>query len=64
VSFTSTSHTGADTQGGMPLAIVRIHLSSPTATPVCAYPGQDGQPFDLVPSGEHCPDRHHDRVDR
>jgi hypothetical protein len=56
VSFTSTSHTGADIQGGMPLTIVRIHLSSPTAVPVCAYTGQDGKHFDLVPRGEHCPD--------
>ncbi|MGD0066479.1 MAG: hypothetical protein ABSB76_23920 [Streptosporangiaceae bacterium] len=56
VSFTSTSHIGTDIQGGMPLTVVRIHLSSPTAVPVCAYPGQDGQPFDLVPSGGHCPD--------
>jgi hypothetical protein len=40
----------------MPLAIVRIHLSSSTAVPLCAYPGQDGNLFDLVPTGGHCPD--------
>jgi hypothetical protein len=56
VDFTSTSHTGADTPDGMPLTIVRIHLSSPTAVPLCAYPGPDGQLFDLVPSGGLCPD--------
>lgn len=56
VSFTGTSHIGADMQGGMKLTIVRIHLSSSTAVPVCAYPSQDGQLFGLVPPGKHCPD--------
>lgn len=55
VNFTGTAHTGVDAAGGMPLAIVRIQLSSPTAVPVCAYPGRDGQRFGLVPSGKHCP---------
>jgi hypothetical protein len=56
VDFTGTSHIGADMPGGMPLTIVRIHLSSPTAVPVCAYPGQDGHLFDLLPSTGNCPD--------
>jgi ABC-type branched-subunit amino acid transport system substrate-binding protein len=54
--FTGTSHLGADVPGGMPLTIVRIHLSSPAAVPVCAYPGQAGHLFDLLPSTGKCPD--------
>jgi hypothetical protein len=50
------SHMGVDKRGGMPLTIVRIHLPSPTAIPFCAYPGQDGRRFDLLPSTGQCPD--------
>lgn len=56
VDFTGSSHIGADMPSGMPLTIVRIHLSSPTAVPVCAYPGQDGHLFDLLPRTGKCPD--------
>jgi ABC-type branched-subunit amino acid transport system substrate-binding protein len=54
--FTGTAHLGASMPGGMPLTIVRIHLSSPAAIPVCAYPGPDGRLFDLLPSTGKCPD--------
>jgi hypothetical protein len=56
VDFAGTSHIGADMPGGMPLTIVRIHLSSPAAVPACAYPGPAGHLFDLLPSTGRCPD--------
>ena len=56
VSFTATSHTGADTPQGMPLAVVRIHLSLPSAMPTCQYLSQDGQLFGGGPNPGRCPD--------
>ena len=56
VDFAGASHTGAGAPGGMPLTIVRIHLFSPTAVPVCANLGQDGHLFDLLASTGQCPD--------
>jgi hypothetical protein len=54
VRFTPTSHTGADTAGGMPLAVVRIALSDPTAMPVCAVTGNNTQPSDTTPNPANC----------
>jgi hypothetical protein len=39
----------------LPLAVVRIKISSPTATPTCEYPGQ-GQLFGPGPGTGPCPD--------
>jgi hypothetical protein len=55
VNFTPSSHTGDNTQLGMPLAIVRIALSSATATPKCEYPGLEGQIFGPGPNPGACP---------
>jgi hypothetical protein len=50
IDFTSSQHIA-----GLPLAVVRIKISSPTATPTCEYPGQ-GQLFGPGPSTGPCPD--------
>jgi hypothetical protein len=55
LSFTANSHITADTPQGMPLTIVRIQLSSPTAVPTCEYPGEGGHPFGPGPNPGACP---------
>ena len=50
IDFTESQHIA-----GLPLAVVRIRISSPTATPTCKYLGQ-GQVFGLGPSTGPCPD--------
>jgi ABC-type branched-subunit amino acid transport system substrate-binding protein len=50
IDFTSSQHIA-----GLPLAVVRIGISSPTATPTCEYPGQ-GQLFGPGPGPGPCPD--------
>jgi hypothetical protein len=49
VSFTKTLHTGVDTLQGMPLAIVRILISSPTALPACEFTGFNGDQLSPIP---------------
>jgi hypothetical protein len=50
IGFTASQHIA-----GLPLAVVRIKISSPTATPTCEYPGQ-GQLFGPGPGTGRCPD--------
>ena len=50
VDFTASQHIAS-----LPLAIVRIKISSPTATPTCGYLGQ-GQVFGPGPGTGPCPD--------
>jgi hypothetical protein len=50
IDFTSSQHIA-----GLPLAVVRIKISSPTATPTCEYLGQ-GQVFGPAPGTGPCPD--------
>jgi serine/threonine protein kinase len=50
INFTATKHIA-----NLQLAIVRIKISSPTATPTCEYPGQ-GQVFGPGPGTRPCPD--------
>jgi hypothetical protein len=50
IDFTSSQHIA-----GLPLAVVRIKISSPTATPTCEYLGQ-GQVFGPGPGTGPCPD--------
>lgn len=51
IAFTKSQHI-AD----LPLAVVRIKISSPTAAPTCEYPGQHGQAFGPGPGTGPCPD--------
>ena len=51
IGFTSDQHIA-----GLPLAVVRIRISSPTATPTCQYPGQGQQLFGAGPGTGPCPD--------
>jgi hypothetical protein len=50
IDFTASQHIA-----GLPLAVVRIKISSPTATPTCEYLGQ-GQVFGPGPGTGRCPD--------
>jgi hypothetical protein len=50
IGFTASQHIA-----GLQMAVVRIKISSPTATPTCEYPGQ-GQLFGLGPGTGPCPD--------
>ena len=50
IDFTARQHIA-----GLPLAIVRIRISSPTATPTCEYLGQ-GEAFGPGPGPGPCPD--------
>ena len=50
IDFTASQHIA-----NLPLAIVRIKISSPTATPTCGYLGQ-GQVFGPGPGTGPCPD--------
>jgi hypothetical protein len=50
IGFTASQHIA-----GLPLAVVLIKISSPTATPTCEYPGQ-GQLFGPGPGTGRCPD--------
>ena len=50
IDFTASRHIA-----GLPLAVVRIRISSPTATPTCGYRGQ-GQVFGPGPGTGPCPD--------
>jgi hypothetical protein len=50
VSFTRTSHTGLDTPQGIPVAIVRILVSDPTALPAYAFTGWDGNQLNPIPN--------------
>jgi hypothetical protein len=50
IGFTTSQHSA-----NLRLAIVRMKISSPTATPTCEYPGQ-GQVFGPGPSTGPCPD--------
>ena len=50
IGFTASRHIA-----GLPLAVVRIRISSPTATPTCEYLGQ-GQVFGPGPGTGSCPD--------
>lgn len=58
VSFSAADHTGGDSPGGMPLAIVRIPLSDSDALPVCAVTSAsataDGLPSDTLPNPKNC----------
>jgi Protein kinase domain len=49
IGFTASQHIA-----GLQMAVVRIKISSPTATPTCEYPGQ-GQLFGPGPSTGPCP---------
>ena len=51
IDFTASQHIAS-----LPLAIVRIRPSSPTATPTCEYPGQGQQLFGPGPGTGPCPD--------
>jgi hypothetical protein len=51
IDFTARQHIAA----GLPLAVVRIRISSPTATPTCEYLGP-GQVFGPGPGSGPCPD--------
>ena len=50
IDFTARQHIAS-----LPLAVVRIRISSPTATPTCEYPGQ-GRVFGPGPGTGRCPD--------
>lgn len=50
IDFTGSQHIA-----GLPLAVLRIRISSPTATPTCQYLGQ-GQAFGPRPGTGPCPD--------
>ena len=50
IDFTASQHIAS-----LPLAVVRIRISSPTATPTCGYLGQ-GQLFGPGPGTGPCPD--------
>jgi Protein kinase domain len=50
IAFTASQHIA-----GLPLAVVRIKISSPTATPTCEYLGP-GQAFGPGPGTGPCPD--------
>jgi hypothetical protein len=50
IDFTASQHIAS-----LPLAVVRIRISSPTATPTCGYLGQ-GQLFGPRPGTGPCPD--------
>jgi serine/threonine protein kinase len=50
IDFTASQHIAS-----LPLAVVRIRISSPTATPTCGYLGQ-GQVFGPGPGTGPCPD--------
>ena len=50
IGFTTSQHSA-----NLRLAIVRMKISSPTATPTCEYPGQ-GQVFGPGPGSGPCPD--------
>ena len=50
IDFTASQHIA-----NLPLAVVRIRISSPTATPTCGYLGQ-GQLFGPRPGTGPCPD--------
>ncbi len=50
IDFTESQHIA-----GLPLAVVRIRISSPTATPTCGYLGH-GQVFGPGPGAGVCPD--------
>jgi serine/threonine protein kinase len=50
IDFTASQHIAS-----LPLAVVRIRISSPTATPTCGYLGQ-GQLFGPKPGNGPCPD--------
>jgi hypothetical protein len=50
IDFTASQHVAS-----LPLAIVRIRISTPTATPTCGYLGQ-GQVFGPAPGTGPCPD--------
>ena len=50
IDFAASQHIAS-----LPLAVVRIRISSPTATPTCEYLGQ-GQVFGLGPGTGPCPD--------
>jgi uncharacterized caspase-like protein len=58
VSFSATDHTGVDSPGSMPLAIVRIPLSDSDALPVCAVTSASatagGVPSDTLPNPKNC----------
>ena len=51
IEFTNSQHIA-----NLPLAVVRIKISSPTATPTCEYPGQQGHAFGPGPGTGPCPD--------
>ena len=50
IDFTASQHIAS-----LPLAVVRIRISSPTATPTCKYLGH-GQVFGPGPGTGPCPD--------
>jgi serine/threonine protein kinase len=50
IDFTASQHIAS-----LPLAVVRIRISTPTATPTCGYLGQ-GQVFGPAPGTGPCPD--------
>jgi len=50
IDFTTDQHIA-----GLPLAVVRIRISSPAATPTCQYPGQGQQLFGPGPGTGPCP---------
>ena len=50
IGFTASQHIAS-----LPLAVVRIRISAPTATPTCGYLGQ-GQVFGPGPGTGRCPD--------
>ena len=50
IDFTASQHIAS-----LPLAVVRIRISSPTATPTCKYPGY-GQVLGPGPGTGPCPD--------
>jgi hypothetical protein len=49
-SHTGKSHTGSNTPGGMPMAIVRIEVSSSSALPTCEYTSASGQILGFGPN--------------
>jgi hypothetical protein len=50
LDFTAKSHTGSNTPGGMPMAIVRIEVSSSSAIPTCEYTSASGQILGFGPN--------------
>jgi hypothetical protein len=50
LDFTATSRIGSNTPGGMPMAIVRIEVSSPSAVPTCEYTSASGRILGFPPT--------------